>query len=156
MVSAAASRSRLVDARELALILERVRHGDERAVGAATDGREESGGARPLGGGQALDPRLDLFLRRASGIEVRLRRLRRHAGDERLVVIEPRPRPLVDQEVVQPRPSERRVVAAPGPAAASRCRPTPGAGTARRRPWPLRPAWPAPDVRWRAASRRQR
>src|SRR3712207_8138905 len=29
-------------------------------------------------------------------------RLRRHAGDERAVVIEPRPRSLVDEEVVEP------------------------------------------------------
>jgi hypothetical protein len=39
-----------------------------------------------------------------------LRRLRRYAGDERLVVIEPRPWSLVDQEIVPPCESERRVV----------------------------------------------
>ena len=72
---------------------------------------KKPGRSRPLGAGQALQPRLDLVLRRTGGIEVGLRRLRRHAGDERLVVIEPRPGSLVDQEVVQPRAAERRVVA---------------------------------------------
>ena len=57
---------------------------------------------------QRADPLLHFRLGRAVGIVIRRRRLRRRAGNERLVVIEPRPRPLVDQEVVQPRLAERR------------------------------------------------
>ena len=51
-------------------------------------------------------------LRRAFGIEIGAVWLRRRAGDKRLVVIEARPRPFVDQEVVQARAAFGRLVAA--------------------------------------------
>jgi hypothetical protein len=47
-----------------------------------------------------LLPLLELFLRHVLGIEIRAGRLGRHAGDERLAVIEAGPRTLVDAEVV--------------------------------------------------------
>ena len=81
------------------------------AVAGAADHREEAGGSRAFGLGQRLDPAFELRLRRALRIVVGARRLRRRAGDERLVVIEPRPRPLVDQEVVQPRAAVGRLIA---------------------------------------------
>ena len=104
-------------------------------------------------GGQRLDPRLDLRLRRAGGIEVGLRRLRRRARHERLVLVEARPRPLVDQEVVQPRAAELGGVAARSVSSMVRCPPTPGGERARRRPSPPRRAWPAPAARSAAAPR---
>ena len=58
--------------------------------------------ARRLGlAAQRVEPLLDLLLRGVGRIEAAAFRLGRHAGDERPVVIEPRPRTLVDQEVVQ-------------------------------------------------------
>ena len=47
----------------------------------------------------------------SGGIEVAPRGLGGRAGHERLVVVEPRPRALVEQEAVQPRAAERRAVA---------------------------------------------
>src|SRR5678815_5911506 len=83
---------------ELALIFERVRHRDELAVRATADRREESGCARMLGRRETLHPGFDLFLGGTSRIEVRLWRLGRRALNERLVVVESRPRSLVDHE----------------------------------------------------------
>ena len=68
--------------RQLALVLEAVGHGRERAVRPAADGGEE-----PARGGlirlpQRLHPGLDLVLGRARGIEVGRLRLGGHAGHE--------------------------------------------------------------------------
>ena len=60
--------------------------------------------------GSAVHPRLDLVLGGAGRVEVGRLRLRRHAGDERRLVVEPVPRPLVDEEGVEPRLAERRAV----------------------------------------------
>ena len=81
------------------------------AVGPAADGGEEAAGGGLLRLRQRLDPGLDLVLGRARGVEVGRLRLGRHAGDEGRIVVEPRPRPLVDQEVVEARAAEGRLVA---------------------------------------------
>src|SRR4029450_9215508 len=96
-----------VPLREFSLIFERVRHRDELAVRATADGREESACARMLGRGETLHPGFDLFLGSTRRIEVGLWRLGRRALNERLVVVESRPRSLVDREVMQPRTSAR-------------------------------------------------
>jgi hypothetical protein len=110
-VRPAASRRSSAAACELALVFEAVGHGDERAVGPAADRREEAARRRLLGRGQRLHPGLDLVFGRARGIEVARLRLGGHAGHERRVVVEARPRALVDQEVVQARAPEGRGVA---------------------------------------------
>jgi hypothetical protein len=97
--------------RQLVLILEAVGDDRELAVRRAPNDGEESGRAGALGLRQRLDPLLDLLLGRTDRIEIRAGRLGRRARHERLIVIEPRPRSLVDQEVVQPVAAGRRLVA---------------------------------------------
>ena len=96
--------------RQFALVLDVVGHGDQLAGSAAPDRREEAGGRLARAGGAAWPATFDLRLRGVRGIVVGRRGLGRRAGHERLVVIEPRPRPLVDEEVAEPRPAERVVV----------------------------------------------
>jgi hypothetical protein len=96
--------------RQLALILRAVRHGDEAAVGTAADRREEAGRLRLLGSAERANPLLHFGLGRALGIVVRRRQLFGSAGDEDGVVIEPPPRPLVDQEFMEPGFAEWRLV----------------------------------------------
>ena len=96
--------------RELALIFEIVRHDREAAVGPAPDEREEAGGTRTLRIGQRLDPALEIGFGRGGGIEIRAFRFWRSAWNEPLIVIEPRPRSFVDQEVVQPGATLGRLV----------------------------------------------
>ena len=59
----------------------------------------------------ALHPLLHFFLLRAFRIEVGAGGLGRRAGHECLVVIQPRPRSLVQHEGVKPGSAERRVIA---------------------------------------------
>src|SRR3982750_2333020 len=88
---------------QLTLILDAVRHGHELAVEAATDRGEETSRPAAVSWRQRREPGFDLLPGRPGRIEVGFRRLRRGAGDKRLVVIEPRPWPFVEHEVVQPR-----------------------------------------------------
>ena len=71
----------------------------KRPPGAAADGGEEPLGRRLLVAAEAVHPGLDLFLGRPRGIEVRRRRLGADAGEERLVLVQRRPGPLVEDEV---------------------------------------------------------
>src|SRR5439155_17686787 len=98
-------------ARELALVLEAVRHEGEAAAAVAPDDGEEAGGPFAIGSRQGLDPALELRLGCAVGIEIGPLRLAWRAGDERLVAIEARPRPLVDEQVMEPRTAFRRLIA---------------------------------------------
>ena len=124
-------------ARQLALVLDAVGHDLEPGLAALAGRPARMVVKNPVACArsrlrQRLQPRLDVGLGRAGRVEVRAFRLGRHAGDERLVVVEPVPGPLVDQEVVQ---------CGPGRAASGRssrfeqhrlrCRPRPAAGTAR-------------------------
>ena len=97
--------------RQLVLILEAVRDEGELTVRRAPDDREEAGRPSTLRFGKRLDPLLDLRLGRADRIEIRALRLGRRAGNERLVVVEARPRSFVDQEVVQAFAAGGRLVA---------------------------------------------
>ena len=105
---------------------------------------------RLLGAAQRVDPLLDFRLGRAFRIEVGRRQFLRRAGNEHGVVIEPRPRSLVDQEFVQPRLADRRFVLDQAVEHRSRCRPTPARGTAR--PSPARRAPCARARRARSAA----
>ena len=81
-------------------------------VPGAANRREEPGRTRPFGFGQRLHPAFEFRFRRAVRVVVGARRLRRaRPGTNGCVVIQPRPRPLVDQEIVQPRASGGRIVA---------------------------------------------
>src|SRR5205085_9337051 len=61
----------------------------------------EAGRAVAVGFRESLRPIVELLFRHVIGIETSLRWFRRHACDERLVVVEPRPRPSVVVKVVQ-------------------------------------------------------
>ncbi len=95
---------------QFALVLETVGHRDEFPGRIAADGREETCRRRLLGGREALEPAFDVRLGRSHRVEVGSLRLRRRARDENGVVIEPRPRPAIDEEIVESRPAERRRV----------------------------------------------
>jgi hypothetical protein len=96
--------------REFSLVLEAIRHQDELALGPATNRGEEAGRAATFRIRQRLHPRLDFRFRCAGRIEVCLFRLLRRARNKRLVVIEARPRSLVDQEVVEAGAAKRRCI----------------------------------------------
>jgi hypothetical protein len=97
--------------RDLALVLDAVRHQHELGVGTAPDRGEETGGEAALRVGQGVQPGLNVGLRRAGRIEIALFRFRGRARNECLVVIEARPWPFVDQKVVQScAPECRRVL----------------------------------------------
>ena len=95
---------------ELALVLEAVGHGLELAGRIAADRREEAGRRGALGAAEPAEPGLDVRLGRAGRVEIGGLGLYRRAGDEDGVVVEPRPGTAIDQEVIEARAAERRVV----------------------------------------------
>ena len=102
-------------AAKLGLVLDAVRDGSERRRTGARfrrpwrppDRGEEAGRGCASLAGERIEPGLDSSLVGTVGIEIARFRLRRRSGNEHLVVIEPGPGPLVDEEIVQPRFSLR-------------------------------------------------
>ncbi len=92
---------------QLGLVLDAVGDDGECPVACPADDGEEAGGCVALGAGKRLLPLLHLLLRRVRRIEVGRLRPGRNAGDERRVVVEVRPGPLVDEEELQARAAQR-------------------------------------------------
>ena len=86
--------------RELPLVFDRIRNRRE-TLGPLSDRGEEPGGGRLRVAAEAVQPLLDLILGRSGRIEVGGFGFDGHARNERLVVIESRPRTFVDQEVME-------------------------------------------------------
>jgi len=96
--------------RKRALVLHAIRHGGERPVGSPPNAGEKTGRGPSLGLRQRLDPARHLFLGGPGRVEVRAFRFGWRARHERVVVLQARPRPLVHEKEVKPRPALRRLV----------------------------------------------
>ena len=119
-------------ASQLAFVFDVVGNEGELSIRLPTDNGEETFGAFLFGGGQRFDPRFDLGLGRVERVKAGAFRFRRRAQHKWLIVIEPRPGALVDQEIMKSRAAFRRSCRPRDREASMDYPPRPGGGRCRR------------------------